>query len=94
VLSAAAHRAVRRWSRLQSRVVRQAPRERNYHVFYYLVKGADPEERTRCFLQNKRCEDFYYLNQSGCTSIENWHDDKCFVELKVRVPAVANLNRV
>ena len=71
----------------QSRVVRQAKRERNYHVFYYLVRGADPEERSRCFMQNKRCEDFYYLNQSGCTSIDGWNDEKSYNELKVWIGA-------
>ena len=65
-------------------MVRQAKRERNYHVFYYLVKGADAEERARCFLQTKRCEDFYYLNQSGCTAIEGWNEEKLYTDLKVR----------
>ena len=54
------------------------------------MKGADAEERARCFLQNKRCEDFYYLNQSGCTSIDGWNEEKLYADLKVSLGRCAH----
>ncbi|KAJ3028810.1 UNVERIFIED_CONTAM: cytochrome c oxidase subunit 1 [Siphonaria sp. JEL0065] len=51
----------------KSRVARQAKSERNYHVFYELVQGANEDEIQDFFLQP--AESFNYLSQSGCTSI-------------------------
>lgn len=48
----------------QSRITFQAKEERNYHVFYQLVKGADKE---KYLLQP--IESYNYLNQSGCYSL-------------------------
>lgn len=51
-------------------MVFQTAGERNYHIFYQLVAGADenPELRDRLMLDG--CEAFSYLNQSGVTRIE------------------------
>ena len=45
----------------KSRIVSQARNERNYHVFYYLLQGAEDAERESLWLE--RSQDYYYLNQ-------------------------------
>jgi len=60
----------------KSRVVFQAANERNFHVFYQLIAGATPEEKTKLHLS--RCEDFNFLNQSGCTTVKYTDDSKEF----------------
>ncbi|CAN8011626.1 unnamed protein product, partial [Ixodes pacificus] len=52
----------------KSRIVSQAKKERNYHVFYYLLAGASDEERRELHLS--RPEDYHYLNQSQCYTLE------------------------
>jgi len=55
----------------KSRIVQQSDTERNYHVFYMLLKA--PQERLqRCKLT--RAEDYAYLNTSGCITIDNVDD--------------------
>lgn len=54
----------------KSRVVFQTAGERNYHVFYQLVAGADENPALRDRLMLDGCEAFNYLNQSGVTRIE------------------------
>ena len=45
----------------KSRIISQAPGERNYHVFYYLLAGADTQlRRTLKLLQ---LNEYYYLTQ-------------------------------
>ncbi len=56
----------------KSRVVFQSPDERNYHIFYQLISGADKSTRDRLSLLN--AEDYRYLNQSGCIEIPNVDD--------------------
>ncbi|KAJ3266899.1 cytochrome c oxidase subunit 1 [Chytriomyces hyalinus] len=51
----------------KSRVAKQAKSERNYHVFYELLKGSNEEEVKEYNL--KEPEFFAYLSQSGCTEI-------------------------
>ncbi|KAI8613158.1 P-loop containing nucleoside triphosphate hydrolase protein, partial [Chytriomyces sp. MP71] len=51
----------------KSRVAKQAKTERNYHVFYELLKGANEEEAKEYYLKDP--EYFAYLSQSGCTEI-------------------------
>lgn len=49
----------------KSRVCKQAPKERNYHIFYCLLKGADDEklQKLNLFVDGKRptFKDFNYL---------------------------------
>lgn len=47
----------------KSRVVTQSTMERNYHIFYQLIAGADSAMKKRLHL--KAPSDFHYLNQSG-----------------------------
>ena len=63
----------------KSRVVNQTAMERNYHIFYQLVAGADTTLRSRLQLTNT--ESFHYLNQSGCTQIDGVDDTKDFNEV-------------
>ncbi|KAK7169752.1 hypothetical protein R3I94_000100 [Phoxinus phoxinus] len=52
----------------KSRLVYQEHNERNYHVFYYLLAGASEEERTAFHL--KKPEEYHYLNQQDCFTVE------------------------
>jgi len=56
----------------KSRVVFQAENERNYHVFYQLTAGASAEERTKYKIGKP--EDYYYLSQSGTTTVDGMDD--------------------
>lgn len=47
----------------KSRVVTQSEMERNYHIFYQFILGADKEMKERFYLEN--IEDYSYLNASG-----------------------------
>uniref|UniRef100_A0A8C4GEM4 Myosin-X n=1 Tax=Dicentrarchus labrax TaxID=13489 RepID=A0A8C4GEM4_DICLA len=57
-----------------NRVVRQNPGERNYHIFYALLAGADRDHRDM-FLLSEGPESYHYLSQSGCVQ-DNSLDDK------------------
>eukprot|EP00601_Ochromonadales_sp_CCMP2298_P023667 CAMPEP_0173273484 /NCGR_PEP_ID=MMETSP1143-20121109/1925_1 /TAXON_ID=483371 /ORGANISM="non described non described, Strain CCMP2298" /LENGTH=675 /DNA_ID=CAMNT_0014210219 /DNA_START=96 /DNA_END=2120 /DNA_ORIENTATION=- len=63
----------------KSRVVGQTQGERNYHIFYQLLSGADKETKKR--LNLKDASDYLYLNQSGCVAIEGVEDGKDFSEV-------------
>ena len=45
----------------KSRIVSQSPEERNYHVFYYLLAGADPELKDKLKLLD--INQYSYLTQ-------------------------------
>ncbi|KAJ4935315.1 hypothetical protein JOQ06_016851 [Pogonophryne albipinna] len=57
----------------KSRVCRQAHDERNYHVFYCMLKGMTPEEKKKLGLS--RASDYTYLTMVGLTL----HHGKCTV---------------
>ena len=56
----------------------QADNERNFHIFYQLIAGADDEMREEFFLQP--AEEYAYLNKSGCIEIEGTDDAHDFRE--------------
>ena len=63
----------------KSRLVKQGPGDRNYHIFYFLMKGAPDELKTKLLLKGRSAEEFHYLNQSGCIDIGGrWDDTKEF----------------
>ncbi|KAG5833155.1 hypothetical protein ANANG_G00272860 [Anguilla anguilla] len=59
-----------------NRVVRQNPGERNYHIFYALLAGADSEHRELYFLTEP--ESYHYLSQSGCVRDKSLDDKQLF----------------
>nr|XP_060475629.1 unconventional myosin-IXa [Panthera onca] len=60
----------------KSRLVYQEHNERNYHVFYYLLAGANEEERLAFHL--KRPEEYHYLNQITKKPLRQSWDDYCY----------------
>lgn len=48
----------------KSRVVRQAPNERSFHIFYQLLSGANPELKKKLLLTQP--QDFEFLNKNNC----------------------------
>ena len=64
----------------KSRIARQQPEERNYHMFYQLLAGAGPELRGQ--LKLHPAAEFHYLNQSGCIEIKGVDDVKHFNRTK------------
>lgn len=61
------------------RVVAQIPGERNFHIFYFLLAGADDQLSSE--LQLAAVDKFNYLNQSGCVSDPNIDDELLFDEV-------------
>ncbi|XP_071978386.1 unconventional myosin-X-like [Engystomops pustulosus] len=56
----------------KTRVTRQSPGERNYHIFYALLAGASREEREALSLLEPHC--YQYLSSSGCVTAEGLND--------------------
>ena len=52
----------------KSRVTTQSARERGYHVFYQLLAGLDPSLKSKFSLG--QAEDYHYLNQGNCFTID------------------------
>jgi len=72
----------------KSRVVFQAPSERNFHVFYQILSNAMPAEtKQRLHLQTPA--DYFYLNQSSTYTIQGVDDGQ---ELQHSIHALSVLN--
>ena len=63
----------------KSRIVTQAPEERNYHVFYELLAGLAEEEKLKYGLLS--AEKYFYLNQGGNCEIDGKYDGEDFQSL-------------
>uniref|UniRef100_A0A2C9KA35 Unconventional myosin-IXb n=1 Tax=Biomphalaria glabrata TaxID=6526 RepID=A0A2C9KA35_BIOGL len=64
----------------KSRIVFQAKDERNYHVFYYLLAGADDKEKESLHLL--KADQYNYLSQSACYSVEGVDEKHEFSRLR------------
>lgn len=60
----------------KSRVVQQSQGERSYHIFYQFCAGAPPALRER--LNLRPVEEYCYLNQSNCLTIDEVDDAQKF----------------
>ncbi|XP_036376709.1 unconventional myosin-VIIa [Megalops cyprinoides] len=56
----------------KSRVCRQAPEERNYHIFYCMLMGMSAEQKKILSLGN--ASEYNYLTMGNCTSCEGRDD--------------------
>jgi myosin heavy subunit len=66
----------------KSRIVKLQKEERNYHIFYQLLKGADESEKKKYYINNLTPEYFHYLNQSQCYEVEEENDKENFLITK------------
>ncbi|KAM8875074.1 unconventional myosin-VIIb isoform 1-T1 [Spinachia spinachia] len=64
----------------KSRVCRQAPEERNYHIFYYMLMGMPAEQKKILSLGN--AAEYKYLTMGKCTSCEGRDDVKEFAHFR------------
>ena len=69
----------------KSRINFQAKDERNYHIFYHLLKVKDDNILERVLLKDENKyfspKDFNYLNQSGCEEVKTLDDESLYIEL-------------
>lgn len=65
----------------KSRVVRQNPGERNFHLFYICLAGLKSEHRELFELVDFGPEDFYYTNQGGIFEVPGIDDAKWYNNL-------------
>lgn len=63
----------------KTRVIRQSPGERNYHIFYQLLEGCDAKMKQELQLSGLNWNDFEYLKAAG-GSIDKVNDAKEFAE--------------
>uniref|UniRef100_A0A1A8AQH0 Myosin X-like 3 n=1 Tax=Nothobranchius furzeri TaxID=105023 RepID=A0A1A8AQH0_NOTFU len=61
----------------KNRVVRQNPGERNYHIFYAMLAGADRNHRD-VYLLSEGPETYHYLSQAGCVQDSSLDDKQLF----------------
>ena len=45
----------------------QNPKERNFHIFYQLTSGMDPESKKQFYISDP--ENYNYLNMHGCYKV-------------------------
>ncbi|XP_029929557.1 unconventional myosin-X [Myripristis murdjan] len=63
----------------KTRVVRQNPGERNYHIFYALFAGTNAQQREAFGLSH--ADSFHYLQQSGCVADKTINDKETFQDV-------------
>jgi myosin-1 len=71
----------------KTRVAFQQRGERNFHIFYQLIAGADINLKNDFGINcDPAC--FYYLGQSGCTTVDDVDDAKEFQDVKAAMNTV------
>ena len=64
----------------KSRIVCQAPGERNYHIFYCMLAGMTKEERSKlCLLDASK---YFYLMQGDCIACDGRDDAAEFADIR------------
>ncbi|KAL4494090.1 hypothetical protein ABPG72_016046 [Tetrahymena utriculariae] len=63
----------------KSRIVQISPHERNYHIFYHLLKGADPQFLSQLGL-SPDISSYRYL-KSECSNVDTISDEELFLEV-------------
>ncbi|TSQ12728.1 Unconventional myosin-VIIa [Bagarius yarrelli] len=58
----------------------QAPDERNYHVFYSMLQGMNPEQKTKLGLG--QASDYAYLTMGNCTACDGRDDMKEYLSIQ------------
>ncbi|GAM23577.1 hypothetical protein SAMD00019534_067520 [Acytostelium subglobosum LB1] len=71
----------------KTRVTFQQKGERNFHIFYQLLAGLDPQLKSDWGLTDASA--FYYLSQSKCTTIEDVDDAAEFRDVQKAMDTVA-----
>ncbi|MGH0180352.1 UNVERIFIED_CONTAM: hypothetical protein FKN15_003741 [Acipenser sinensis] len=64
----------------KSRVCRQARDERNYHIFYCMLKGMTPEQKKKLGLG--KATDYSYLTMGSCTVCDGRDDTKEYSNIR------------
>ncbi|XP_075425742.1 unconventional myosin-VIIb isoform X2 [Ascaphus truei] len=64
----------------KSRVCRQAPGERNYHIFYCMLLGMSSEKKKQLNLGSP--SDYNYLTMGNCTTCDGRNDAKSYAEVR------------
>lgn len=64
----------------KSRIVGQAPEERNYHIFYCMLAGLNNEEQSRLELMD--ASKYYYLTQGGTITCDGRDDGQEFAQIR------------
>ncbi|XP_035997446.1 unconventional myosin-VIIb [Fundulus heteroclitus] len=64
----------------KSRVCRQAPEERNYHIFYYMLMGMSQDQKK--ILSLGTAAEYKYLTMGNCTSCEGRDDVKEYAHFR------------
>nr|XP_034988804.1 unconventional myosin-VIIb isoform X1 [Zootoca vivipara] len=64
----------------KSRVCRQAPEERNYHIFYCMLMGMNLEQKK--MLNLGTASEYSYLTMGDCTSCEGRNDAKEYAHIR------------
>ncbi|XP_020789005.1 unconventional myosin-If [Boleophthalmus pectinirostris] len=62
----------------KSRVVSQNENERNFHIYYQLLEGANAQQKEGLGIMTP--DYYYYLNQSGTYKVDGTNDSKDFQE--------------
>uniref|UniRef100_A0A3Q3LCR5 Myosin IF n=1 Tax=Mastacembelus armatus TaxID=205130 RepID=A0A3Q3LCR5_9TELE len=62
----------------KSRVVSQNENERNFHIYYQLIEGANAQQKEGLGIMTP--DYYYYLNQSGTYKVDGTNDSKDFQE--------------
>jgi myosin I len=64
----------------KTRVAYQQKKERNFHIFYHMLAGLDGAKKQELGLGD--ASQFFYLSQSGCTTVDNVDDRVEFQEVQ------------